>query len=131
MNESYKSYDSYKWQKCVERFYFRWANRLRLAMSCMTNQIISAVYENLSKLLIQETYLIPMKKSGRSNAKNVSGKTLNAEQTSKNAMGSVSTFKLDNVNIEYNNTFDCVQENEDDWISSCLGSEYDVVNSLY
>ena len=63
--------------------------------------------------------------------KNVSGKTSNVEQTSKNAMGSVSTYRLDNVDIEYNNTFDCVQENEDDWISSCLGSEYDVVNSLY
>ena len=72
-----------------------------------------------------------MKKSGRSNAKNVSGKTSNVEQTSKNAMGSVSTYKLDNVNFEYNNAFDCVHENEDDWISSCLGSEYDVVNSLY
>ncbi|AFD02895.1 hypothetical protein [Synechococcus phage metaG-MbCM1] len=46
-------------------------------------------------------------------------------------MGSVSTYKLDNVNIEYNSSFDCVQENEDDWVSSVLGSEYDVVNSLY
>ena len=72
-----------------------------------------------------------MTKSGLSNAKNVNGKILSEEQTSKIARGSVSTFKLDRVNIEYNSSFDCVQENEDDWVSSVLGSEYDAVNSLY
>ena len=76
-------------------------------------------------------FFIQSMKSKLSNAKSVNGKTSNAGQTSKNAMGSVSTYKLDNVNIEYNSSFDCVQENEDDWVSSVLGSEYDVVNSLY